>query len=165
MLILYSLALCLVLVLGSPWWLFRMATSGKYREGLAERLGFIPRRLRASRGTGPILWIHAVSVGEILAASPLITELTQRPAPSGIRVVISTTTRTGQNLARDRFGLDQFGSARVFYFPLDFAWAVRRWLRFLKPRLLVLLETEFWPRLLVECQRARIPVAVVNARI
>jgi 3-deoxy-D-manno-octulosonic-acid transferase len=165
MLILYSLALCLVLVLGSPWWLFRMATSGKYREGLTERLGFIPQRLRASCGSGPILWIHAVSVGEILAASRLITELTQRLAPSGIRVVVSTTTRTGQNLARDRFGHDQFGSARVFYFPLDFAWAVRRWLRFLHPRLLILLETEFWPRLLVECRHARIPVAVVNARI
>jgi 3-deoxy-D-manno-octulosonic-acid transferase len=160
MLILYSLALCLVLVLGSPWWIFRMATSGKYREGLAERLGLIPQRLRGAHGTGPVLWIHAVSVGEILAASRLISELTQRLAPSGIRVVISTTTRTGQRLARERFGAD-----RAFYFPLDFAWSVRRWLRFLDPRLLILLETEFWPRLLVECRNAHIPVAVVNARI
>ncbi|MGC2620347.1 MAG: 3-deoxy-D-manno-octulosonic acid transferase, partial [Acidobacteriaceae bacterium] len=158
MLILYSLALCLVLVVGAPWWLFRMAASGKYREGLTERLGIIPQRLRTQ--SGPVLWIHAVSVGEILAASRLIDELTQLLAPSGTRVVISTTTRTGQRLARERFGPE-----RVFYFSLDFAFAVRAWLRFLQPRALILLETEFWPRLLVECRRARIPVAVVNARI
>ncbi|HEX4008343.1 MAG TPA: 3-deoxy-D-manno-octulosonic acid transferase [Acidobacteriaceae bacterium] len=162
MLILYSLALLLVLVISSPWWLFRMATSGKYREGLAERLGIIPQRLRASHTTGPVLWIHAVSVGEVLAASRLIADLRHRLAasPHPVRVVISTTTRTGQRLARQRFGAD-----RVFYFPLDFAWAVRAWLRFLRPRLLVLVETEFWPRMLVECRRAGIPVAVVNARI
>ena len=158
MLTIYSLALLLALVIGSPWWLFRMATSGKYREGLPERLGLIPARLRAAGPSGPVLWIHAVSVGEVLAASRLIEELSQR-LPAG-RVVISTTTRTGQRLARERFGAD-----RVFYFPLDFAFAVRAWLRFLQPRLLVLVETEFWPRMLAECRRAAIPVSVVNARI
>jgi len=162
MLILYSFALLLVLVIGSPWWLFRMATSGKYREGLTERLGIVPRRIRANLTPHPVIWIHAVSVGEVLAASRLIDELTQRLAasPSPSRVMISTTTRTGQKLARDRFGSD-----RVFYFPLDFAWAVRAWLRALRPRLFVLVETEFWPRMLVECRRAGIPVGVVNARI
>lgn len=74
--------------------------------------------------------------------------------------MLSTTTRTGQQLARERFGAD-----RVFYLPFDFAFAVRAYLRALRPRMVVLLETEFWPRLLVECRRARIPVAVVNARI
>jgi 3-deoxy-D-manno-octulosonic-acid transferase len=75
-------------------------------------------------------------------------------------MVVSTTTRTGQELARRRFGAEN-----VFYFPLDFAFAVRAYLRALKPHMLILMETEFWPRLLVECRRARIPVAVVNARI
>jgi 3-deoxy-D-manno-octulosonic-acid transferase len=162
MLILYSLGLFLVLVVASPWWLWRMATSGKYREGLTERLGFIPARIRASL-TGEVLWIHAVSVGEVLAASRLIDELTQRLP--GYRIFVSTTTRTGQKLARERFGLDSSGQSRVFYFPLDFAFAVRSWLRVLRPRMLVLLETEFWPRILSECRRAGIPVAVVNARI
>ncbi len=157
MLVLYSLVLFLVLVVGSPWWLFRMATSGKYREGLAERLGRVPRRI-LSAGDKPVIWVHAVSVGEVLAASRLIEELAAR-AP-GCRVVISTTTRTGQKIARERFGED-----RVFYFPLDFAFAVRAWLRALRPCMVVLLETEFWPRMLVECRRAGIPVAVVNARI
>lgn len=158
MLIFYSLAFLLVLVVGSPWWLFRMAASGKYREGLSERLGFIPARLRPVAGNVPVLWIHAVSVGEVLAASRLIEDLNQR-LPDW-RVMVSTTTRTGQRLARERFGADH-----VFYFPLDFAFAVRAWLRFLRPRMLVLLETEFWPRMLIECRLAGIPVAVVNARI
>jgi 3-deoxy-D-manno-octulosonic-acid transferase len=154
MLVFYSLALLLVLVAGAPYWLFRMATSGKYREGLGERLGFLPRRLRIDER---VIWVHAVSVGEVLAASRLITELDER---SGYRVMISTTTRTGQRLARERFGAD-----RVFYFPLDFGFAARAWLRALRPRMVVLLETEFWPRMLTECSRSGIPVAVVNARI
>lgn len=156
MLILYSLALLLVLVVGAPFWLFRMATSGKYREGLGERLGMVPARLR--RDGRPVIWVHAVSVGEVLAASRLIEQLSERA--TGHRVVISTTTRTGQRLARERFGEE-----RVFYFPLDFAFAVRAYLRTLQPEMLVLMETEFWPRMLVECRRAGIAVAVVNARI
>jgi 3-deoxy-D-manno-octulosonic-acid transferase len=161
MLILYSLALGLALVIGSPWWLWRMATSGKYREGLAERLGFVPARIR-KKLSGPTVWMHAVSVGEVLAASRLMEEMTQRlgAAPGGCQVMLSTTTRTGQRIARERFGEE-----RVFYFPLDFAFAVCSWLRILQPRLVVLLETEFWPRMLVECRRAGVPVAVVNARI
>ena len=162
MLVLYSLALLLVLVLGSPYWLFRMATSGKYREGLSERLGRLPTRIRSQLGGPPVVWIHAVSVGEVLAASRLIEDLTRcgSESPRLWRVVISTTTRTGQTLARQRFGAD-----RVFYFPLDFAFAVRAWLRALRPQMLILLETEFWPRMLSECRRAGVPVCVVNARI
>jgi 3-deoxy-D-manno-octulosonic-acid transferase len=155
--VLYSVALFLVLLIGSPYWIFRMVTSGKYREGLSERLGFVAKRLRR-RDALPVIWLHAVSVGEVLAASSLIAQLSIRA--NGYRVVVSTTTRTGQKIARDRFGADN-----VFYFPLDFAFAVRAYLRALQPRLLVLLETEFWPRMLTECHRAHIPIAVVNARI
>ena len=75
-------------------------------------------------------------------------------------MVISTTTRTGQELARERFGRE-----RVFYCPLDLPWAVRVWLNALRPKLFVLAETEFWPNLLSGCHRRGIPVAVVNARI
>ena len=119
--LLYSLALFVAVVISSPWWLFRMATTGKYREGLPERLGIVPKRisLAASR---PVIWVHAVSVGEILAAARLIDELSARMP--GWRIMVSTTTRTGQKIARERFGADC-----VFYFPLDFAFAVRAWLR------------------------------------
>ena len=158
LLALYSLALTLAVLLTAPWWLGKLQRGGKYREGLRERLGQIPRaRLHPAAGQ-TVLWVHAVSVGEVLAAAPLIAEL--RAARPHTRVVISTTTRTGQAIARNRFGSDS-----VFYFPLDFAFAIRAWLRFLNPSLFVLVESEFWPRFLYEAVRANIPVAVVNGRI
>jgi 3-deoxy-D-manno-octulosonic-acid transferase len=152
----YNFALLAVLVLGSPWWLWRMATTRKYREGLGERLGGV-RGLRGQGGR-PVIWVHAVSVGEVLAVSRLVKTLDAELAEYFIAV--STTTRTGQELARERFGAD-----RVFYCPLDLPWAVRAYLNALKPKMLVLAETEFWPNLLNGCFRRGIPVAVVNARI
>ena len=155
-LILYNLALLAALLLGAPWWLWRMATTEKYREGLGERLGRV-RSLKGRDGR-PLIWIHAVSVGEVLAVSRLVQSL--RVALPDSVVAVSTTTRTGQRLARERFGAD-----RVFYCPLDLPWAVRSYLRALQPRMLVLAETEFWPNLLSGCFRRKIPVAVVNARV
>jgi 3-deoxy-D-manno-octulosonic-acid transferase len=152
----YNLALLAVLIMGSPWWLWRMATTQKYREGLLERLGRV-RRLEGQGGR-PLIWVHAVSVGEVLAVSRLVKTLDA--ALPEYFVAISTTTRTGQALAREHFGRN-----RVFYCPLDLPWAVRAYLNALKPRLLVLAETEFWPNLLNGCFRRGIPVAVVNARI
>ena len=154
----YNFALIVGLVASAPWWLWRMATTHKYREGLAERLGKVPATLTELGHERPLIWLHAVSVGEVLAASRLIDELDY--AFPEHRLVISTTTRTGQELARERFGRD-----RVFYCPLDLPWAVRVYLKALQPRLLILAETEFWPNLLSGCFRRGIPVAVVNARI
>jgi 3-deoxy-D-manno-octulosonic-acid transferase len=163
----YSALLTLALVLSSPWWLARMLTTQRYREGLAERLGRVPQRLRkAIQADGPerrIIWIHAVSVGEVLATTRLVRELEaalQVDSDTGFRIVVSTTTRTGQTLARERFGAE-----RVFYMPLDFAWVMRAYLRALRPSALVLMESELWPRMLRECQCSAIPVAVVNARV
>ena len=154
----YNLALLAALVVGVPWWLFRIAATQKYREGLRERLGMIrPELIRLSRER-PVIWVHAVSVGEVLAISRLVKTLDA--ALPGYFIVISTTTRTGQALARERFGAE-----RVFYCPLDLPWAVRTYLKALQPRLLVLAETEFWPNLLSTCYRRGIPVAVVNARV
>jgi 3-deoxy-D-manno-octulosonic-acid transferase len=154
----YTVALYLVVIAGAPFWLYRLLTTEKYRHGLRERLGHVPARVLDAVGSRPVIWIHAVSVGEVLAASRLIADLEQR-APA-YRVLVSTTTRTSQELARKKFGDD-----RVFYFPIDFNWAVRRYLDSFRPSLVVLLETEFWPNFLAACRRKRIPVAVVNARI
>ena len=155
----YNLALLTALLAGSPWWVWRMASTQKYREGLRQRLGFVPERLRAVRKEGkPVIWLHAVSVGEVLAVTRLVQEIGAAFPNYDLR--ISTTTRTGQDLARERFGAE-----RVFYCPLDLPWAVRAYLNALRPRLLILAETEFWPNLLNGCFRRRIPVAVVNARI
>lgn len=154
----YNLALLVVLALGSPWWLWKMATTRKYRGGLAERMGRVPHRLRTTADPRPVIWLHAVSVGEVLAVSGLVAEL-DRAFPD-LRLLLSTTTRTGQALARERFGV-----GRVFYCPLDLPWAVNAYLRALQPRLLILAETEFWPNLLGSCFRRNVPVVVVNARI
>jgi 3-deoxy-D-manno-octulosonic-acid transferase len=163
----YNLALLAVLVVGSPWWLWRIATTQKYRDGLWERLGWVRvgrderimgRRVGNAVGDRPLIWVHAVSVGEVLAVSRLVKTLDA--AWPEYFVAISTTTRTGQELARERFGAN-----RVFYCPLDLPWAVRAYLNALKPRMLVLAETEFWPNLLSGCLRRGISVAVVNARI
>ena len=155
----YSAALTAVLLCSAPFWLRGMRRGGKYREGWRERLGRIPGgRLRAPAAGETVVWVHAVSVGEVLAAAPLVLQL--REEVPGARVFVSTTTRTGQAIARARFGADS-----VFYFPLDFAFAMRRWLRFLAPRVCVLIESEFWPRMLFEAAQAGLPVAVVNARI
>ena len=154
----YNLALLAALVAGAPWWLWRMATTQKYREGLLERLGRVRAHLAPLGQERPIIWVHAVSVGEVLAVSRLVKTLDA--ALPDYFVAVSTTTRTGQALAGERFG-----AKRVFYCPLDLPWAVRAYLKALKPRLLVLAETEFWPNLLSGCFRRGIPVAVVNARI
>jgi 3-deoxy-D-manno-octulosonic-acid transferase len=123
----------------------------------------VPADLRAAVAGRRVVWVHAVSVGEVLAATRLVAEL-EANLGEGWRIVVSTTTATGQALARERFAAGASGG-RVFYYPLDFAWAVRAYLRALQPKMLVLMESELWPRMLVECGRRGIPVAVVNARV
>jgi 3-deoxy-D-manno-octulosonic-acid transferase len=154
----YNLALLTALVVGSPWWLWRMVTTDKYREGLKQRLGAVPAWLKTRASQRPVIWVHAVSVGEVLAVSRLVGELDRMFPESDL--LVSTTTRTGQALAGQRFGEN-----RVFYCPLDLPWAVRAYLHALRPTLLILAETEFWPNLLNGCFRRGIPVVVVNARI
>ena len=153
---LYSLLLMVGLAVCSPWWLARMV---RYRDGMGQRLGRVPAELRAAVAGRQVVWLHAVSVGEVLAATRLVTEL-ETGLGAGWVVVVSTTTATGQALAKERFGAE-----RVFYYPLDFAWCVRAYLRVLQPKMLVLMESEIWPRMLVESGRAGVPVAVVNARV
>ena len=155
---LYSLTLFFVLMVTAPYWLLRMATHGKYRAGLAERLGQLPRRVTESLAGRQTIWVHAVSVGEVIAVSSLV-QMVQQAHPELV-VVVSTTTRTGQRLARQRFG-----EHRVFYFPLDFAWIIRRYLRALQPKILALAETELWPRMLWEAHRAGVEIVVMNGRI
>jgi 3-deoxy-D-manno-octulosonic-acid transferase len=158
----YSALLLAALVVGAPYWLLRMATSGRYRAGLAGRLGWVPRHLRAAMATAgasrEVVWVHAVSVGEVMAAAQLIRELTA--ARPELLVAVSTTTATGQRLAQQRLP-----ELPVFYLPLDFAFGVRRYLRVLRPRLLVLMESELWPNLIDQCFKAGVPMAVVNARV
>jgi 3-deoxy-D-manno-octulosonic-acid transferase len=157
MYLIYSALLAAAMLLTLPYWLLQRMRHGKYGAGLGERLGRIPRRLVAQPAR-PTIWIHAVSVGEVLAISGLATELTKRFSQH--RVVISTTTDTGEKLARARFGEEN-----VFYFPLDFAFAIRPYLRLLQPKLVVIAETEFWPNFLRLAHASGARIAVVNGRI
>jgi 3-deoxy-D-manno-octulosonic-acid transferase len=153
-LLVYNIGLLLVLAVGAPVWLLRR----RWREGLRERLGDGAARVGHALGGRQQVWVHAVSVGEVVAVSRLVEELDARLGRGS--VAISTTTQTGQQLARDRFG-----AARCFYFPIDLPWVVRGAFRALGPRVLVLAESELWPNVLAECADRRMPVVVVNARV
>ena len=154
---LYSALLALFLLLTLPYWLLQMMRHGKYRAGLRQRLGGVPSRLTAHPEQRTI-WVHAVSVGEVVASSAVIEAL-QRQFPSR-RVVVSTTTDTGQKLAAHRFGEEN-----VFHFPLDFDFAVRPYLAALRPELVVVAETEFWPNFLRLAKRSGARISVINCRI
>ncbi len=156
MYLIYSVLLAAVLLFSTPYWVFQMVRQGKYRKGLSERLGVVPPRLRNS--AQPSIWLHAVSVGEVLAVSELVRGL--RADFPEHRVVVSTTTDTGQKLAAARFGAED-----VFYFPLDFAAFIRKYVSALRPELVVIAETEFWPNFLRMARISGARIAVVNARI
>jgi 3-deoxy-D-manno-octulosonic-acid transferase len=154
---LYSALLAFFLVLTLPYWLLQMMRYGKYRAGLRQRFGAVPPAF-AGRCERRAIWVHAVSVGEVVASSAVVKALQQK-FPSH-RVMISTTTSTGQKLAARRFGAEN-----VFYFPLDFAFAVRPYLDVLRPELVVVAETEFWPNFLRLAKRSGARIAVINCRI
>jgi 3-deoxy-D-manno-octulosonic-acid transferase len=153
----YSALLAFVLVLTLPYWLLQMMRHGKYRAGLRQRFGAVPAAL-AGRREKPAIWVHAVSVGEVVASSAVVEVLRQK-CPSH-RVLVSTTTSTGQKLAAQRFGAEN-----VFYFPLDFAFAVRPYLNALRPEIVVVAETEFWPNFLRLAKRSGARIAIINCRI
>jgi 3-deoxy-D-manno-octulosonic-acid transferase len=157
---LYSVILAAGMLLGLPYWLYQVLRHGKYRTGFPERIGNVPTRLLNNSQSRPskVIWVHAVSVGEVLAVAGLVEQMS-RTFPQH-RIVVSTTTDTGQDLARKRLGAEN-----VFYFPLDLAFAIRPYLRALQPKLIVLAETEFWPNFLRLAHASRARVAVVNARI
>jgi 3-deoxy-D-manno-octulosonic-acid transferase len=154
---LYSLTLALFFLLTLPYWLVQMMRHGKYRAGLRQRLGIVPAHVKRADGR-PAIWVHAVSVGEVVACSAVIAGLREEFA--SYRIFISTTTNTGQKLAAERFGAEN-----VFYFPLDLGFAVRPYLDAIKPQLIVIAETEFWPNSLRLAKARKARIAIINCRI
>ena len=145
----------LLLVAGLPWLLVAAVRKGKYRTGWgAKFLGLVPRRTSAR----PCIWLHAVSLGEVSQIAPLVAEISARHPQW--EIAISTTTRTGYELACKRYDRHT-----VFYCPLDFSWAVRTAVRRIRPAMLVLVELELWPNLISAAQAAGAKVAVVNGRL
>lgn len=159
MYIIYNLILILATILLFPVILFKLVTVPKYRGGLTQKLGRLRKGvMKVIQGTRPI-WVHAVSVGEVMAAHPLIRELKKKYP--GRTLILSTVTVTGNYTARRRVP----EADAVFYFPFDYPWVVRRVIRSINPQLVLIAETELWPNFFRELKRAGIPSAVINGRI
>ena len=157
MYLLYSLVSLFVLVVVSPYFVYQALRHNKYVGSLGQRLGYLPVSFNLDGDES--IWVHAVSVGEVLAARPLISEL-GRQYPK-LRIFLSTTTRTGQQLARRNVA----DVDAVFYFPFDWTFTARRTLNVVKPRLFIMMETELWPNLLRECRARGVKTVLVNGRI
>jgi 3-deoxy-D-manno-octulosonic-acid transferase len=155
--LLYSFLTGVIFVLASPYFLYQALRHNKYVGSIAQRLGYLPVSFNLDGDES--IWVHAVSVGEVLSARPLISEL--RACYPKLRLFLSTTTLTGQQLARRSVpDVDA-----VFYFPFDWTITARRTLNVVKPRLFVMTETEIWPNLLRECKRRGVRTLMVNGRI
>jgi 3-deoxy-D-manno-octulosonic-acid transferase len=156
----YSFLMGLATLVTAPYWLVQGLRQGKYLSNLGQRLGFSSPGLdKLPTGRTDAIWIHAVSVGEALAGVALAKRLKsaypQRP------LILSTTTITGQALAKERY---PFADA-IIYFPFDWAFCVRKMLNRVKPSAVIVLETEIWPNFLREATRRRIPVIFLSGRI
>lgn len=164
----YRVLTALSMLVLAPYYALRGWRRGE-KHAFRERFGALPAEIagaadvtgdvRGGWGNSGAIWIHAVSVGEVLAAKPLVEGLKRR-MPSR-RVYVSTTTETGQHLARERLKC----ADAVFYFPLDWVFPVRRALRRMRPSVVVIMETEIWPNFLREARRMGVPVVFANARI
>jgi 3-deoxy-D-manno-octulosonic-acid transferase len=153
----YSLLLTIGFVLALPWFLWKGRATGKYLRTFRERMGRLPVYLNVDGDRS--IWIHAVSVGEVLAARPLVPALRARLPQH--RIFLSTTTMTGNAVAKKSVrGIDG-----LFYAPFDFPHPVRKALEILNPSVLVLVETELWPNLIHEAHLRGTRIALVNGRI
>src|SRR5271170_56917 len=150
----------IVALLLTPYWIVQGLRHGKYFSNLGQRLGFsLPTLSKLPENRAGAIWIHAVSVGEALSGVTLARRLKQ--AYPDRPLIVSTTTVTGQALARERMPI----ADAIFYFPLDWTFCVRRVLRAARPSIIVILETEIWPNFLREARCQSVPVVFVSGRI
>jgi 3-deoxy-D-manno-octulosonic-acid transferase len=154
---LYTVIVVLFALAASPWFVYQALRYKKYVGSLGQRMGYLPVSFNMDGDES--IWIHAVSVGEVLTARPLVSDLRHRYPK--LKMFLSTTTMAGQQLARRSVpDVDE-----VFYFPFDLGPVVRRTLDLVRPRLFVMMETEIWPNLLGECRRRGVRTAIANGRL
>ncbi|HYT76070.1 MAG TPA: 3-deoxy-D-manno-octulosonic acid transferase [Vicinamibacterales bacterium] len=154
---LYSVLIVTFFLIMSPYLAWQAVRYRKYIGSLGQRLGYLPISFNLDGEES--IWIHAVSVGEVLTARALLPQLRERYPR--LRLFLSTTTMTGQQIARNSVQyVDE-----VFYFPFDLGFIVNRTLRLVKPRLFIMMETEIWPNLLSACRRGGVRTVLVNGRI
>jgi 3-deoxy-D-manno-octulosonic-acid transferase len=155
--LLYEVAYTLGIAIASPFWVIRRAARHKVLLALGLRLGYMPPR----SGDQQAILIHAVSLGEINATRELVNQL--HAARSDLQMIITTTTATGYDRGRQLYHGKPY--VTLTRFPLDFTSAIHRLLDAMRPNLIVLMEGEIWPNFLIECQRRKVPVVLVNGRI
>ncbi len=141
-------------LLGSPYLLFKILTSKRYRSGLNQRFGITTKRT----GSKPGIWVHGASVGEIITAKSIIERI-DKEFPEW-ETFISATTNTGFSVA-ERY----FSDKAVFYFPADLSWITKKVLLKKRPGFILLVELEIWPNFLISAYKKNIPVIIVNGRI
>ncbi len=154
---LYSVLIVAVAAVMSPYLVYQAVRYRKHVSSFRQRMGRLPASFNFDGDES--IWIHAVSVGEVLVARALLPDLRERYPR--LKIFLSTTTLTGQTLANNNL---QYVDA-VFYAPFDLGFIVRRTLRVVKPRLFIMMETEIWPNLLRACHRAGVKTLLVNGRI
>lgn len=153
---LFNTVYVLLLTAIAPLIVWRMLRYGRYRRGLREK---IFGKITIQDDLRPVVWFHAVSVGEVIQLQKAVDEFRKQTADQ-FSVLVSVSTDTGYELAQTRFP-----GCQLTWFPLDFSWAVRRAVRRVRPALIVLMELELWPNFLAECHSQNVLVAVINARI
>jgi len=159
MYILYNAILFVAAIIIVPYFLLKIIFAGKYRKSIIPKLGGGQAERLAGLKDGPRVWVHAVSVGEVTAAAPIVASLKiKRPEA---HIIFSTSTETGQEMAH-RFIK---GAAAFIYFPLDIPVVIRRVMDLADPDIFVLVETELWPNFLNICKKRRIKTLMVNGRI
>jgi 3-deoxy-D-manno-octulosonic-acid transferase len=159
MYIVYNILLFVAAIFGIPYYFLKMVLTGKYRKSLIPKLGGRQAHILAGLKKPPRVWVHAVSVGEVTAAKPIVASLKQlRPE---VEIIFSTSTETGQEMAQ-RLVKDV---SAFIYFPLDIPYVVRKMIRLAKPDLFAMVETELWPNFLTTCHEYNIKALMVNGRI
>ena len=156
----YNVVFMTFFFITGPFFLWRLWRRGKLLPQFGQRFGFYSREFREKLKPGTDLWIHAVSVGEVMLASVLIKRL--REMRPHLRVVVSTTTATGFAVAKEQLENEH---TIVIYNPIDFLWSVVAAFKLIRPKRLILIESEIWPNYLWCARRRDIPVYLVNARL
>lgn len=159
MYILYNIILFAAALILAPYFLLKIFFTGKYRNSFRQKLGGKQEAVLAGLKNKPRIWIHAVSVGEVTAAAPIVASL-KKKRPD-VEVIFSTSTETGQEMAKKFIK----GASAFIYFPLDIWSVVTRMIKMADPDIFVLVETELWPNFLNVCRDRRIKTLMVNGRI
>lgn len=155
----YNILFTFGFLVSAPYYFLKMWRRGNWKAGFGQRFAIFSPELKAKLSTRPVLWLHAVSVGEVGICVQLIKLLA--PRLPEYQLVVSTTTSTGMGELRSKLPED----VEKIYYPIDSWWGVRNALNTIKPRAILLIEAEFWPNLLWQTSNRNIPLFLVNARV